>query len=475
LLAQDILLEETERSLRALEELAKDQRIRVVQKGQELLAETVETFARAARENFAASRSETSDPDELRALSQLYQGLVRRIRERYIPCIGDPFGPITPPEITTAASAAVGRILDKFILTMGPSKKAFPETLIVSNVGAALVGNVEKWSAGVPPSLPHGECTLVALTYPEVQARNPLYFTLLLGHEVMHNLEAREGISEEVGKTVDLLPDEYRELVKHYTASPLLGWGAPIVPLGANLTEAELQSLLSELWHQTRDSWLMEIACDLLAVRYLGPSYLFSCAQQFLAAGIIEAHTYSHPHGRLRLEMMLKELRSMGYSWTQNKGRPALRYLASLSGSLKPPAQDSNEFLLQIAERGVRRGLPLLVQRVRSMKWPPSYEWRRYRGGTDPLLRLLKIGVPPAEIHLPKLAIRRAADTADVLNAAFEFQIAHLGHLYRLVGAESDEERLRAYWRFQDLILMALESIEVLRSWKQAREAEIGC
>jgi hypothetical protein len=465
-----LLGEDVARDLYALGNIVLSRELAALQPGQREFARILGIFVDETRHALTEQLSQAQNDPERTKIAQLYQTFCLAVRTDFLPYLGELQGIATPPEVLDAASAMVRQLFPDFALILYPTGERFPETLFIDDIGAYLAGLVP-WAHGPPPPLAEASRPLVVLSYPELHARNPVYHSLLLGHEIMHLLVESSGLCDSVAPNIELTPGEFQQLFNDWATRPLFsGVAVPLPTLGEALTEANLSSAITDRWHLIRDNWLIELACDLLAVRLLGPCYVFAFAQQALAADILDYCVDSHPRPRFRLDLMLSELRYMNYRLHDGqRRRPTATYLRHLARLVAGPSTEEQELIFQLAEKSIGRRRRDLQEKVRAVQWPEAYSWERFRDFAVPLLGTLRAGVPPGERISWPTGSREPATLPDILNTAFEFELAHLEDIYSLLEAHDDDSRLSAYQRFQDLVLMALQSSEILRTWAAAK------
>lgn len=449
-----------------------DRGLAVDQPGQRDLAESVSSFLRGARVVFNARSKQLARHDERYRLCRLYESLIDYIREEFLPLLAEPHGPLTPPQIATIAVGSIRTLtsLRRFLLVLNPSSEASPESRVHEDLAAELGNLIPLPSTDAETLLPHAGKPLIVLSYPELQARNPIYHALLLGHEIMHLVVGEQGITKDVAPLVSLDGKDFDELQKDFSARPLVPVpDLPAPTLGESLTEAQLSAFIMRRWNNIRDGWLTEIACDLLATRYLGPAYVYAFTQLSLAADIMDVRSDSHPHSRFRLMAMLRELRHLKYRiGLPSARRASAKYLANLAEMVDEDGGEADDAIYRIAERNIRKRLDLLHTKVRELKLFAPFDAQAFRRHVPSLVSLLRQGIPPCENVSLKTGARDPASVAEVLNAAFDCESGHLGDFYTLIHADSPENELEACEKFQEIVLLALQGTEVMKAWASA-------
>jgi hypothetical protein len=423
-------------------------------------------FLKSARRALVASSAHDGDADEQLATAGLFSVLTQEVRNTYLPLLAEPGGAITPPEIRQAASNLVREVFPEFSMILAPTAE-FPEILHIRNLGRALKELHPRWPDDTEPRFPEfAEHPLIVLRYPELKARNPVYFSLVFGHEVMHLIA--DSIFEALIPLVSLNDEDFKKLVTELSSTPLIPTTtAPLV--GTAFTEAQLHQAITARWGNLRENWLREITCDLLATRLLGPCFTYAMTQLALQSGMLDHYSETHPPFRLRLHLILAELRSLGFRTSaSSKQGPAADYLEFVTKIVAQPKTSQPDTMQAIAERLIRRHAAQLHERVREVPWPIPYQWSQFRKTARSLRALLQVGAPPIDPSSETLL-------ADILNSAFAFEVSELDKIYEILQVEERDQTLEGYERFLDLVLKGIEASQVTEVWanvKASIEAE---
>ena len=126
------------------------------------------------------------------------------------------------------------------------------------------------------------------------------------------------------------------------------------------------------------------------------------------------------------------------------------------------------ELIHTIAENYVRANVTRIRQAAREATEHSVCGPANLRRELDYLVDLLRHGVPPGELLDLQGQGTRPASLAAILNAYFIFEASSLPDLYRLLGARSEEGRMQARAKLEQLILKAIESSEIRGLWEKA-------
>ncbi len=462
-----------------MEGVLQSKEVAVPQRGQKELIESLLRVCGWIRYAFRAERSERAraSADVLIKLGELYRILIGEVQREFLPYLMETDEAYCPPEVGLAVERLVRRIEADSVVLLHPSESRIPEIRPVRDLELWFLEQLRPYApSDAAPAEKQGRL-FVFLSYPQVMARSPLIHTIVLSHEIEHLEDWNRGLSAELSSAMDLTPKDFEALVQDLKSRPMFGKGGTLPPVtfGERFTEEELAAGLAHRWTEVRDNWLAEIVSDLLAVRNFGPAYFFALGLWSLPVGVMYRHSDSHPCSRLRLRLMAHELRSMGLThYSAGALGTARAHFDQWNALLEDPQPTKGEFIHQLAEWYVDHASRRIREAVRAASPAGSGLTGAGKDDIAYAVRLLRHGVPPAEILQPFSRSLRACGLAAIFNAYFIFQSAHLGDLYELLGAKSDKERREALVKLDKLVLKAVEGSEVKRVWDEATEIPSG-
>jgi hypothetical protein len=194
----------------------------------------------------------------------------------------------------------------------------------------------------------------------------------VLAHEVGHSVIQRHDLVAELGSRLDVNTVEL---------------------LTKELLAAEPDADVADALRQFA-SWAVELLCDALATELTGPSFAFSVAVFFPASAAGQSGA-NHPDPAQRFELALHQLSSNG--WISALQRLTPRVLAWLQAVTKTPA------LMPVSPREafLRKLVDLArptITEVAHEYVDASLDWTAFEQFEDVLGKLLRAGIPPAEL-----------------------------------------------------------------------------
>jgi hypothetical protein len=229
----------------------------------------------------------------------------------------------------------------------------------------------------------------------------------------------------------------------------------------------------------TVESWVRELIADFIAIRMVGPAYLFSFSQ-LAAHGEIRQPSLTHPAPIYRISLMLEELQEMGYleDAAGNKGiRPLSESPASSSTAIGPILTDLNsnvksdlleiklEGLDSVAQATILKLIPQLRSEMRKFTSGNEYKHSQYVDEVPEVIKLLLRGIAPVEIPRKGSNELVPAGVTAIVNAGWELYKTRISDFYGLFRPEIPESK-----RLKDLnqlLFKAVEASEVALQWKK--------
>lgn len=465
----ELFLDNLEEEISALEGVLQSKEVAVPQRGQKELTKSLRRVCGWIRYAFRGERSHLAGASagRLMSLGSRYRLLIEEVQTEYLPYLVETDEAYCPPEVGMAVDRLVRRIDANSVVILHPSEKPVPKIRAERDLEARLRRQLGKYAP--PGAAPADEKPrlFIFLSYPQVMARSPLIHTIILSHEIEHLDDWKTGLSAELSNGMDLTSKDFEELVEDLGKLPIGGerGGLPPLTVGELYEPDWIRARVGERWIQVRDNWLAEIVSDLLAVRNFGPAYFFALGLWSLQVDAMYAHSDSHPSSRLRLSLMAEELRSMGLThYSAGALGIARAHFDQWTALLRDPRPTEEELIHHVAEQYVSRAFPRIREAVRRASATRSPLSSASKDDIAYAVRLLRHGAPPAEIPDPPDRLR-ACELATIFNAYFIFQSAHLGDLYQLLDANTDEEKREALVKLDKLVLKAVEGSEVKRMW----------
>ncbi len=286
---------------------------------------------------------------------------------------------------------------------------------------------------------------VIILSYPAVQSTNILLHTIMMGHEVIHLTDHVDNISS------GLIATGQVKIIKTVVRRE-----------AASLEEAQR---LFEKTEPVLRRWLAELVADLFAVRVYGPAYLFSFARLSLALQVMDQYSESHPSSRMRLGLMLDELRSLGYfqEYTETrKIREELHHWLNFAASPGPRLEGSH----YVAFESIMRAKTRLTRRVRTATQGREFNVNQFIAEVPPLLDFLQHGIPPSEVV--DIVSRRSdpASLAGILNAGTLCYLEGMAELKDLLATGEKKPAIAAMTKLSELLARAIESSYAFKEWR---------
>src|SRR5262249_40261689 len=119
----------------------------------------------------------------------------------------------------------------------------------------------------------------------------------------------------ELGHAVDYVNGPYKQILPLKLDKD--SFDALLQPALKNVSDPKtIQKLENQYFQKCNkilESWIKETIADLLAIRTIGPAYLFSFIEFFARLGLENVPDVEHPAPAKRLELMFDELQDMRY------------------------------------------------------------------------------------------------------------------------------------------------------------------
>ncbi len=278
----------------------------------------------------------------------------------------------------------------------------------------------------------------IIISFPSREAPS-LFLNALFVHELAH-VAVEEGgmIDRVVDSHSDLLKPEneqYKTAIDWYVAGRLGELGGE---LGGDALETARDQFAkdgADVLRALIDAWLEEFLCDALASGYLGPSYLFACADFLYSASVVST-ARAHPPETLRLKLVLSSPEQAEWALLLNEraGR-TIEWLSAVGD--REWEGDPFEILaggFAIAAASTIHAAA--VERLQHSIFSPD----AFAGVQDELLELLDYGILPVQLdHLLPVP------APPILLAGWLHEFAKKGDAPATVARALTNRRLQAF------------------------------
>jgi hypothetical protein len=224
--------------------------------------------------------------------------------------------------------------------------------------------------------------------------------------------------------------------------------------LGPLLAESLVDILYGDQNPVARQSY------PLLLAEIFGPAIFFSLAEEAFEQEFRDGQKYElycvyhalktlgwdiHPQVGPLLESRFADL-SQVYTWASHpdaKGESEALWPPPDFTDCKPPSQISH--LPRFTPADFDRDVPRLWERLRQL-------------------------LPPNDLDMGAVESAHPADPISILNAGWSFYLLHMDDLYRVLGAQTPEDRYEAKQVLNRLLTKGIELSQIARRWREARE-----
>lgn len=221
------------------------------------------------------------------------------------------------------------------------------------------------------------------------------------------------------------------------------------------------------------ENWLQEFIADILAVRYMGPSYFFAMYE--LAAMSdegIEPYSDTHPAWRIRLVTLLEELENLSFFGDQSKYYHLAKYLKKIKKQLykKSLLKPHNKHHQVVYHSLFTSGAFQVLQRMLRIKTTAfAYNESRHHRDADKLISCLRDGIP-SEIWDGTTG--EPASIPSIMNAGWQVYLDPKDRksFFQTVSAHTSEDESLALANFNELLLKAVESSYTVLEWNRLKD-----
>lgn len=443
-------------------------------KGLKLITEAVEIFLRLRVENLRATLA--GDSHELDAQitfhAKVALQILGAIHQQYLPLLHAETQRneyLIYPSIEKALRPFVAA--GSFELTLVPSFEYNYAFEGKENFASSKIELLERHSdQGTRAALTalRGKTTLkrwITFLHFPVADRDSALNLCVLAHELGHFIDEANTIYEKL-LPIELDKASFDELVDVRCKAVAVGVGpksgGPQLTFESIFTRPGVQAQCYKSCNEVLEKWIREIIADILAIHAIGPASYFAFSDFLAYMGASNAPSRSHPAPAFRLQLMLEELKGMGYMSSPSKvGHVLSESLPCVEADAKS-ADYKDE--TKVIQETIQKRLVALLAGIRPFISGYSFNVSAYENRVPKVLEKLKAGIAPIEVFDKGAVVLRPASVVAILNAGWELYKTDLAGFYSQFRTEVPEmERLG---NLNQLIFKAVEASEIFRQWK---------
>lgn len=376
-----------------------------------------------------------------------------------------------PFEIVEPLKTLIRKFEPDFALILRGYSKQNYELIAYENLYQSYVDKLSPYVPNEYRDLPTSPKWFIFFSFPQTQSRNILLHTITLSHEMLHLRDHILGITSELLRRINISAQDIKPLVERISATrlpterPLL----PPLTLEEVWPRNEIERATKEACSEILENWLSELVADLLATRIFGPAYFFSLARLSLSLGTMDQHSITHPCSRMRLQMMLQELRNLGYLRKRKIDEIIYseleKWATYLREEVKPISMPpQSEPYCNIAESKILATKNTLMPKVNQASIGESYDAKAFHAEVSKLIELLNNGISPVEIKDQNKRSIKPASIVSILNAGYVFFLAHMDRLYSMLGSSQDT-KFKGVAKLNELLLHAMQASTISQHW----------
>jgi hypothetical protein len=205
------------------------------------------------------------------------------------------------------------------------------------------------------------------------------------------------------------------------------------------------------------ESWLKEIIADVLAIRALGPAYLFSFMEFFAAVAAENVHDPEHPAPAKRLVLLFSELQDMHYFDVKTS---ILEHLTAVKYNVQSEAGVTSYVRASLVVNAtIESNMSRILGPIRDIIGVHTFTAEKYETEVPLLVNKLLAGIAPIEIPGAGASIIPGSPVA-ILNAGWQVKKTQSTKFLDLFKSNVP---IPQRWQTLDhLILKAIESAYVI-------------
>jgi len=212
------------------------------------------------------------------------------------------------------------------------------------------------------------------------------------------------------------------------------------------------------------EKWVQEIIADILAIHAIGPASYFAFNDFFAYMGAENTPSESHPAPAFRLQLMLKELKGMGYMNSQSEIDAVLsEALPRAEADAKDVSYKKDE-AANVVKETIQQNLTRILSEIRKFISAHSFNASAYADAVPKVLERLKDGIAPIEVFDEHAGKMTPAPVVAILNAGWELYKTDMAAFYGLF--KPVVPKMERLGNLNQLIFKAVEASEIKRGWK---------
>jgi|WetSurMetagenome_2_1015567.scaffolds.fasta_scaffold26295_2 hypothetical protein len=311
----------------------------------------------------------------------------------------------------------------------------------------------------------------ISLSFPRAISRNPLLHSITISHEILHLKDHIEGISAGLYSKIVIPQEDFKKLVDTIQNKKIQipGYENMLMPKTYSelYTRDVLESAIMAKCTDVIEGWLQELVADLLAVRKFGPTYFFAGAEHSLALGVMDRDSDDHPNSRMRLRLMIEELKELGYLKQNGENEKIVNALTIWNNYLNINPGLLQDEIHSVAALSISKMQNTLSETIRTISKDKDYSANKFDEEVWQLVELINNGIPPDELIDTGKKTSKPSTLAGILNAGYMVNYFSLDELGKLMNQTGEEGDISSRRKLDELLLKAIESTEIWRYWPE--------
>lgn len=401
---------------------------------------------------------EEPSEEEVREFCDRYQRALRHVHKLAFSHLEKPDTLFHPLDLVYPIESQIRRFHSNFSLSLKP----YEGNTYVIDAQRDLVNAALSVFSPDQPAPEEADHWHVFLYFPKAEAHSVLLNTIMVSHEILHLEDHHKQIAANLWDKIEvkMASPTVKEAVQEALESPL-GPAQNLViqrRLGDVLKEQSVRTAIVTKCNEVIHHWVGEIVADLLAARLFGPAYFLAFATLSLSLGTMDRYSEKHPSSRMRMALMIDELKELGYLKEHpqlGKVGEAIRFWSSRADQNYPLPKNR---IRKLACDAVREAADTIHQQVRDATDSEVYPVNQFIEEVIPLAERLAQGLPPSEVGSPSMGQpARVATLQGVFNAGWLAYLEHLGPLAKLMNVDLKEHRPKVVDKLNQLLRKSLE------------------
>jgi len=302
------------------------------------------------------------------------------------------------------------------------------------------------------------------LQYPNIEAQNIL-LNCVFAHEIAHFKDFQDQISESLIKDIHIEEKAFGELIERQLKEPiekLEGEKPQQLTFkdvwGKERIERDLYKMVTVI---TRN-WLTEIVADLLALRTLGPAFLYSLIQYSLLLQIMHNYSDSHPASSWRIKYCIDELKELG-AFDTIKNKKIKLYLNTWKKHIDKSHRKPESGIYNVSFLTLQNALDKIRRYIRVVSKTFTIDMKIYNKETDKIKKefFLKC-IPPIAVWNAKKEKSIYFNKIYIINAAWEVFLTEKENFCKNFDIKNIDDSVKAIEVLNKLTLKAIEGSDLL-------------